>query len=163
LRFVSIILLLLTALLVGLDRQTKTLLHIFTRTADYKSLDALYDVVWIDTAGAAYCLLQLVRICKLPSNLNAAWGIYFFDLIAAYVIFAGNVAALQASILALTGESSFQWMKQCDTYKRFCVEIGVALFFGISAGISMAVTSSISGYHLFRLYSPTKFLSLKPR
>ncbi|PIN20531.1 hypothetical protein CDL12_06773 [Handroanthus impetiginosus] len=90
-----------------------------------------------------------------------AWGIYLLDQAATYLIFAANTAAAQGSILAVTGEKSFQWMKLCNTYTRFCHQIGGALLCGYIAAILMIITSSISAYALFRLYSPKQFLLLK--
>ncbi|CAI9779642.1 unnamed protein product [Fraxinus pennsylvanica] len=80
---------------------------------------------------------------------------------AAYIVFAANSAAAQASMLAVTGESSFQWMKVCNRFTRFCIEIGGALLCGYFASIFMVVISSVSAYNLFRFYSPKQFLLLK--
>ncbi|KAL0453473.1 UNVERIFIED_CONTAM: CASP-like protein 2C1, partial [Sesamum latifolium] len=82
---------------------------------------------------------------------------------ASYVVFAATTAGVQASALALTGEKSFQWMKLCNKYTRFCFQIGGALACGYIAAILMVITSSISAYALFRLYSPKHFLLLKGR
>ncbi|KAI3444146.1 hypothetical protein Pfo_000811 [Paulownia fortunei] len=169
LRILSTLLLALAACLVGFDTQTKDLFHLVTKKATFRDLNALYVIVWIDTAGAVYNLLQLFRSYILPgfrkdptaSYRYLAWGIYLSDQAAAYVVFAANMAAVQGSSLAVTGEKSFQWMKLCNSYTRFCIQIGGALLCSCTAAILMAITSSISAYALFRLYSPKNFLLLK--
>ncbi|KAK6136964.1 hypothetical protein DH2020_029291 [Rehmannia glutinosa] len=172
LRILSTVLFALTACLVGFDTQTKVLFYTLTNKATFKDLNALYVIVWIDTAVAVYNLLQVLRSYILPGfrkDLKASyrylrWGIYLLDQgfqAAAYVVFAATMAAVQASTLAVTGEKSFQWMKVCNRYTRFCVQIGGALLCGSIAAILMAITSSISAYALFRHYSPKKFLQLK--
>ncbi|KAF6150589.1 hypothetical protein GIB67_013150 [Kingdonia uniflora] len=80
----------------------------------------------------------------------------------AYVSYATNLAAAQASILAITGSSQLQWMKLCNIYTRFCFQIGGGLLCGFLASLLMAVISSISAFNLFRFYSTKEFLVLKP-
>ncbi|KAH6779439.1 hypothetical protein C2S52_010676 [Perilla frutescens var. hirtella] len=92
-----------------------------------------------------------------------AWGIYLLDQVGAYVVFAANTAAVQASTVAISGEKSFQWMKLCNRFTRFCFQIGGALICGYVAAVLMAITASISAYSLFRIYSPKHFLLLKEK
>lgn len=80
-----------------------------------------------------------------------------------YITFAANTAAVAASVLAITGADNFAWMKLCNKYTRFCIQIGGALLCGYFASIFMAILSSISAFNLFRLYSPKQFLLLKPK
>jgi uncharacterized protein (TIGR01569 family) len=88
---------------------------------------------------------------------------YFYKLkqVAAYITFAANLAALEGSVLAVTGAKEFQWMKICNRFTRFCNQIGGALICGFVASLLMAVISSISAFILFRLYSPKRFLLFK--
>ncbi|XP_051120981.1 CASP-like protein 2C1 [Andrographis paniculata] len=174
-RSVSTAMLVLTACLVALDTQTKIIILTFAKKATFTDLNALYVLVWIDAAAASYNLIQLLRSYMMPrfrqqqqqhqlvscNYLAWAWATYLSDQATVYVVFAANTAATQASILAITGEKSFGWMKLCNRYTRFCMQIGGALFCGYVAVILMAITSSISGYALFRHYSPKHFLILK--
>ncbi|KAL2534781.1 CASP-like protein 2C1 [Abeliophyllum distichum] len=169
LRVFATVFLVLTACLVGFDTQTKILFYSVVRKATYRDLNALFVLVWIDSAAAAYNLLQLFRCYLWPvskedltSNYKyLAWGFYLLDQAAVYIVFAANSAAVQASMFAVTGESSLQWMKLCNRFTRFCTQTGVALLCGYFASIFMAVISSISAYNLFRFYSPNQFLLLK--
>ncbi|CAA0809708.1 CASP-like protein 2C1 [Striga hermonthica] len=162
LRIISVVMLALTACLVAFDSQTKTLFFTLTKTATFRDMNALYVIVWIDTAVATYNLLQLLRGYMLPgfrkdltpSHRFVGWAVYLLDQVATYTVFAGNTAAVQASMLAVTGEKSLQWMKVCNKFTRFCTQIGGALLCGYVAAILMVITSSISAYGLFRLYSP---------
>lgn len=81
---------------------------------------------------------------------------------AAYTVFGATAAAVQGSTIAITGEKSFQWMKLCNRFTRFCFQIGGALICGYVAAVLMAITASISAYSLFQFYSPKRFLMLKP-
>jgi len=81
--------------------------------------------------------------------------------IAVYITFAANTAALEASMIAVSGAEAFQWLKLCDRFRRFCVQIGGALLCGYAASFLMALISSVSAYNLFRFYSPNWFLRFK--
>ncbi|CAN1222820.1 CASP-like protein 2C1 [Linum grandiflorum] len=61
----------------------------------------------------------------------------------------------------MTGESDMQWLKWCDKFTRFCVQIGGGLLSSFLSSILMSLLSFISAFRLFRLYSPNRFLRLK--
>ncbi|XP_015876203.3 CASP-like protein 2C1 isoform X1 [Ziziphus jujuba] len=169
LRICSVLVLVLTACLVGLDTQTKRFTF-FERKATFRDLQALSILVDVASVAAGYNLLQLIRCSVLSarfdvnwkgSHIYLAWVCFLLDQIAIYITFAANSAALQASLLSLTGAKDFQWMKLCNTFTRFCFQIGGGLLSGFSACLLMAAMSSISAFNLFRLYSPKRFLFLK--
>ncbi|KAI8014817.1 CASP-like protein 2C1 [Camellia lanceoleosa] len=171
LRLSSTLLLVLTACLVGFDTQTKVIFLSTVRKATFRDLNALMALVCIDSVAAAYNLLQLLRCfvsCSFKANqmqsyLCLAWVCFLLDQATVYLVVATNSAALAASFLAITGASNLQWMKLCDKYTRFCIQIGGALLCGYAASLSLALISILSGYSLFRLYSPKRFFLLKAR
>lgn len=83
--------------------------------------------------------------------------------IAVYLTFAANTASFEAALLALTGSEALQWMKVCNKFTRFCVQMGGALLCGYVASILMALISTTSAYRVFRMYSPKWFLRLKSK
>ncbi|KAL6331856.1 hypothetical protein AAG906_020203 [Vitis piasezkii] len=171
LRLFAILVLVLTACLLGFDTQTKLLFSTIKKTATFRDLGALQVVVYVDSVAAGYNLLQLGRgfiSAKLKGKLinvsyvTLPWVCFLLDQAAVYTVFSANTAALQASIIAVTGESSLQWMKVCNRYTRFCIQVGGALLSGYLASLLMVLLSSLSAFSLFRLYSPKQFLLLKP-
>ncbi|KAF5461767.1 hypothetical protein F2P56_017840 [Juglans regia] len=167
LRLSAILFLVLTACLVGLDAQSKRIFYT-ERKATFKDLDALMVLVYVESAAACYNLLHL---CKRSIStwfegyskwsLCVSWVILLVDQVAAYITFGANLAALQSAVFAVTGEKDFQWMKLCNRYSRFCIQIGGGLLGGFVASLLMALLSSISAFDLFRHYSPKRFLFLK--
>ncbi|CDP02964.1 unnamed protein product [Coffea canephora] len=154
--------LVLTACLVAFDSQTKLLFYSMVRKASFRDLKALSILVWVASAAAAYNVLQILRSRLFPQmGKNLAWFGYLLDQAVAYLVFAANSAALQGCVFAVSGQSNFGWMKVCDKYTRFCIQIGGALICGYAACLAMAVISALSAYGLFRLYSPKHFLQLK--
>ncbi|ONI27458.1 hypothetical protein PRUPE_1G088100 [Prunus persica] len=170
LRLCAVLVLVLTACLVGFDSQTKYLIFIY-RKATFRDLKSLSVLVYVVSVAAGYNLLQLGKCSKSAwckenlkgSNIYVAWLCFLLDQVAVYVTFGANSAALEASVLAIKGAQDFQWMKLCNKYTRFCFQIGGALACGYVACILMAWISLISAFNLFRLYSPKQFLLLKGR
>ncbi|KAL3535359.1 hypothetical protein ACH5RR_003820 [Cinchona calisaya] len=166
LRLFATFLLVLSACLVAFDSQTKLLFYSILRKASFRDLNALFVLVCIDSAAAAYNVLQILRCSIFPSpkvDKNLAWLCYLLDQAVVYLAFAANSAALQGSLFAITGQNNFQWMKLCNIYTRFCIQIGGALVCGFIACLVLAVISALSAYSLFRLYSPKHFLQLKAK
>ncbi|KAH8482007.1 hypothetical protein Peur_068403 [Populus x canadensis] len=168
LRGIAILLLVSTACLVGLDSQTKFVI-VYEKEVTYKDLHALVVLVYVDAVAAAYNLLQLCR-CSVSalsqgnfkgSYRYLSWACFVLDQLAAYTTFAAHSAALQHSVLVITGAKVFQWMKWCNRFTRFCFQIGGALTCGYIASVLMVMISFISAFNLFRLYSPKHFLRLK--
>ncbi|RXH78833.1 hypothetical protein DVH24_002351 [Malus domestica] len=169
LRLSAVLILVLTACLVGFDTQTKYVIF-FYRKATFRDFNALLLLVYVVSVAAGYNLFQVgkssLSACfkpnlKVRTNIYLAWICFLLDQMAVYVTFGANSATFQASLLAVTGQEDFQWIKLCSKYTRFCFQIGGALTCGYAACIAMAFISSISAYNLFRLYSPKQFLQLK--
>ncbi|XP_028775364.1 CASP-like protein 2C1 [Neltuma alba] len=169
LRVSAILVLVLTACLVAFDSQTKVIIYTITKKATYKDLEALKILVYVTSAAAVFNFLQ---ICKhlVPafsggkSNgylLYLAWFCFLLDQVGVYVTFGSNTAAMEAATIALNGAKALQWLKVCDKFTRFCIQIGVALLCGYVASFIMAIISCVSAYNLFRLYSSSSFLRLK--
>ncbi|KAE9602412.1 putative casparian strip membrane protein [Lupinus albus] len=171
LRVSGIIVLVLTACLVAFDNQTKVIFLTIEKKATYKDMNALKILVYVTSAAAGYNMLQLCKYFVLAyswgkfkgSYIYMAWISLLLDQVAVYITFAANSAAVEASVLAITGSETFEWMKVCNRFTRFCFQIGGAVLFGYVASIIMALISTISTYKVFRMYSPKCFLRLKTR
>ncbi|KAI4335435.1 hypothetical protein L6164_014079 [Bauhinia variegata] len=171
LRISAILVLVLTACVVAFDTQTKAIIFTIEKKASYRDLYALKILVYVTSAAAGYNLLQL---CKYPalayfggifkgSYMIVAWISLLLDQIMVYVTFAANSATFEAAMLGVTGAEALQWMKVCNKFTRFCIQIGGALLCCFAASILMAIMASVSAYKLFRMYSPNWFLRLKTK
>ncbi|MCL7028787.1 hypothetical protein MKW94_027399 [Papaver nudicaule] len=157
LRLMSIVLLVITSCLVALDTETELVFGVLRRKATVKDLDVLGVLVIVESVAAGYNFIQLLRCFFITTSFKTspklAWFCFLLDQIAAYVSFATNSAAAQASLLAITGATVFQWLKLCNIYTRFCFQIGGSLGCGFLASLLMVVISCISAFNLFRHYS----------
>ncbi|XP_062078644.1 CASP-like protein 2C1 [Humulus lupulus] len=167
LRISAVLVLVLTASLVGSNTQTKVL--IVRQKATFRALDALYVSVYVYSIAAGY---NLLRLCNIPAwfhpnnnfkglNLALAWASFLLDQAVVYVTFGATTAATQASIMAITGQKEFQWMKLCNRFTRFCIQMGGAMLCAYLACFLMILITSFSAFNLFSHYSPKQFLLLK--
>ncbi|XP_065850440.1 CASP-like protein 2C1 [Euphorbia lathyris] len=170
LRIFAILMLVMSACLLGFDSQTKTIAYLQKRVT-YKDLKSLFVLMNIACVAAVYNILQLSKYYILNrwykgnlkgSNRYLAWFCFFFDQIAVYVTYAATTAAVGESLIAVTGVEIFQWMEWCNKFTRFCFQIGGVVFCCFLAFLLMASISFISAFNLFRLYSPKHFLHFKP-
>ncbi|XP_039142326.1 CASP-like protein 2C2 [Dioscorea cayenensis subsp. rotundata] len=131
LRVASIVLATMSALLVGLDTQTKTILFI-PKKATAKDLQALWVVLIIASVAACYQVTRLFCVAFVwwvnrpcLSSKLVAWICLLLEQAITYMMFVETVAATQASIVALKGVMEpFYWSKLCNIYTRFCIQIG---------------------------------------
>ncbi|KAK9130161.1 hypothetical protein Sjap_010648 [Stephania japonica] len=171
LRFLCIAFLVTTACIVRVDSETKPIFGGLEKKATISDLPSLKTYVIVVSAVAGYHLIQLtlclirIRFEKKPRGFNKvmAWTSFFTDQIVSYVSFATTLAATQLAILAITGADEFEWLKLCNIYTRFCVQIGGGIFCSSVANFLMWSMASISGFNLFRFYSWTNFLALKTK
>ncbi|OIV99802.1 hypothetical protein TanjilG_26140 [Lupinus angustifolius] len=150
------------AFLVAFDTQTKVIVLTIEKKATYKDVNALKILVYITSVSAGYNMLQLCKHAAWTysgsefkgSYISVAWISLLLDQMAVYITFASNSAALEGSVLAITGSQTFEWLKVCNRFTRFCFQIGGAVFCGYVASILMALISTISAYKVFRMYLP---------
>ncbi|KAK1414058.1 hypothetical protein QVD17_29796 [Tagetes erecta] len=171
LRVCVTLVLLTTACLVRFDSQTSLIFTSYSKTATFRDMNDLFVLVFLDIAAAGYNIILLVIRRLLSSRLkpdmrgsykHLAWFTFLFDQAVAYLILASNSAGLVASIYAITGDKHHLfWMKLCNKFNRFCIQVGGALLCGYVAFLLMVAISLLSGYGLFRHYSPKTFLVLK--
>ncbi|CAL0325580.1 unnamed protein product [Lupinus luteus] len=162
LRISAILILVLAACLIAFDTQTKVIVFTIEKKATYKDVNALKILVYITSVAAGYNMLQLCKHSAWAysgskferSYISMAWISLLLDQMAVYITFASNSAALEASVLAITGSQTFEWIKLCNRFTRFCSQIGGAMFCGYVASFIMALISTISAYRVFRMYSP---------
>ncbi|XP_039131944.1 CASP-like protein 2C1 [Dioscorea cayenensis subsp. rotundata] len=112
LRLISMVLATMTALVIGLSTQTKTVFFI-EKKATAKDLQPLWIAIIVASVLAGY---QLIQLCKCLAStwlslsettckctLLLAWLSLFLDQGTTYLMFASTVAATQASMIAVTG------------------------------------------------------------
>lgn len=160
LRLVSLALTAVTALLLGLDRQTKQIIFTVERTADVRSLRALWVLTLTASAAAGYNLLQLGKCVavakfardKVPCRRWEAWLCFALDQVAMYAVLATAASAMQGSLVAVVGSREMQWTKICNIYTRFCHQVGGGLVCAMGATAFMTMVSMLSSQHLVQLY-----------
>ncbi|KAH9623692.1 hypothetical protein KSS87_003852 [Heliosperma pusillum] len=170
-RLFAFLTLFLAALITVIDSESKMLFGYYKQTASYKLVTIARMYVYVHFIGAGYSLFQFVRCLALTSDQGdqlsfsrhtQKWSHFSLDQVLVYLVFATNCAISDVAYIVLAGSEAFQWMKLCNKFTRFCVQIGGAIFCGLTATVLLVVISGISTFNLFRWYSPNS-LCLKPK
>ncbi|XP_074275835.1 CASP-like protein XL3 [Silene latifolia] len=171
-RLFAFVTLFLAALIVVVDSESKMIFGYYKQTASYKLVTIARMYVYVHFIGAGYSLFQFVRCLALTtddqgdhltfSSHMQKWTHFSLDQVMVYLIFATNCAISEIADMVLMGSEVFQWMKLCNKFTKFCVQIGGAILCGLTATLLLAVISGISTFNLFRWYSPNS-LCLKPK
>lgn len=70
-------------------------------------------------------------------------------------------AAIQASLVAITGVKPLQWRKVCNVFTRFCDQVGGGITCALAASLAMSILAAISANRLFRSHYALKRASPK--
>ncbi|KAA8535576.1 hypothetical protein F0562_030579 [Nyssa sinensis] len=111
LRLSAILLLALTAFLVGFDTQTKLIFSSISRKATFRDVNAFVALVWIDSLAAGYNLLQVFR-CYLSFPFKGdLMGFIHTSCLGLFLIRSGGGLHCICSELCCTGgfTSSSNW------------------------------------------------------
>lgn len=171
LRLLACCVLVIAACLIRTNAETELVFGVYEKKAAYKSIHVFIIQLYVNLVSAGYNLVQLTRCLYygelsgkraiFSSYVGLPWLCFFLDQITVYLVFATNCASSSGSFIAVTGNNTMGWMKLCNTYTRFCTQVGAFLLCGYVASLLLAVVSSISALNLFRLYSPKQFMYLK--
>ncbi|XP_076959392.1 CASP-like protein 2B1 [Bidens hawaiensis] len=115
------------ALLVATDTQVKQILSIQKR-AKFTDMKSLVFLAVANGIAAACSLVQILRCVvtggSVVLNKPLAWLIFSADQVMGYVMVAAIAAAGQSAVFAKVGEAEVEWMAICDTYGKFCNQVG---------------------------------------
>ncbi|XP_072968488.1 CASP-like protein 1E2 [Typha angustifolia] len=160
LRIVVVATTLVAAVVLAVDRQSKTVsislvptLPPLAVTVTAKSTDSspfIYFIVANCITSACSALSLLISIAKRARNRNnVIMSMAFVDLLVVAVLFSGIGAAATFGVLGERGNSHVRWNKVCDVYDKFCakgmISIGVSLVGGLAQ--LLLVMLSIVGLH----------------
>lgn len=173
LRLSAALILVLAAMLIRTNSETKLIYGLYENTAKSKDLRAFMISEYVFLAAASYSFLHTIR-CFFSSSAKGftepkstvsvnflPWLSLVLDQVTAYLVFASNIAAAAGAAMAITGSDSLQWIKLCNIYTRFCYQAGGHIGCGAVASLLLAIVAGLSAFNVFSFYSPKHFLALK--
>ncbi|XP_021728893.1 CASP-like protein 1E1 [Chenopodium quinoa] len=160
LRVLALILTLIAAILLGVNKQTKIVpikispdLPAFNVPVSAKSSYAsafVYSVV----ANSIACALAAISIGLTFISMKGGRGfmrliIIIVDLILVALLFSSIGAAGAVGLLGYNGNSHLRWNKVCNVYGKFCHQVMASLALSLLGAISflLLVTLAISKLH----------------
>ncbi|KAG8370042.1 hypothetical protein BUALT_Bualt14G0076500 [Buddleja alternifolia] len=146
LRFLAVALSLAAAVVLGLDKQTKTVAVTLVPTlppvnipvvAKWHHLSAfVYFVVANAIACGHAAISLLLTLANKGTNKGISILIIILDLIMVALLFSGIGSALAIGLMGYEGNSHVRWPKVCNVFGKFCNQAAAAI--GLSGATSLA-------------------------
>ncbi|KAJ1412661.1 Casparian strip membrane protein [Sesbania bispinosa] len=159
LRFLCLSLTLIATIIVGADKETKTISYAgmqFTATAKWEYMSAIVFFLVSNAIGCSYAAVSLVISAMARSNStgnNIKTAAFFMltvlDLVMMALLFSANGAAGAVGVLGQKGNSHVQWMKVCNVFDAYCRHVTAALVLSI---IGSSVFLLLVVHSVFKLH-----------
>ncbi|XP_023547703.1 CASP-like protein 1E1 [Cucurbita pepo subsp. pepo] len=158
LRFVAMILTLAAAVVIGVDKQAKTVSLQLTAalpplripvTARWHYSSAFVYFVVVNAIACSYAAFSLVLSAVIKGKGRRSFirsAITVMDLLTVALLFSGFGAAAAVGVIGLKGNSHLNWNKICDVFGRFCGQGAASLLLsllGATSFLSLAVLSAL--------------------
>ncbi|XAR54593.1 hypothetical protein NMG60_11029803 [Bertholletia excelsa] len=145
LRLMALVLTLLAAVLLAVDRQTKVVpirvistlppVHV-PITAKSHYLSAFVYFVVVNAVACAYVAFSLVlTLAASGGKRGLTLMITILDLVMVGLIFSGNGAAGAIGVIGYEGNSRVRWNKVCNVFSKFCHLVAIALISSLLGGV----------------------------
>ncbi|KAH6756181.1 hypothetical protein C2S53_004280 [Perilla frutescens var. hirtella] len=137
LRFFALALTLTAAVVLGVDKETKTVPVTLVPTLPPVNVPLtskwhyLSAFVFLVVANAIACGYAAISLLLTLANMNGKKGItmiiIFFDLVMVALLFSGVGAAAAIGIMGYQGNSHVRWNKVCNVFDKFCAQAAAAV------------------------------------
>ncbi|XP_008458485.2 CASP-like protein 1E1 isoform X1 [Cucumis melo] len=160
-RFVAMILTLAAAVVIGVDKQTKTVplqlaaslppLHVPV-TARWHYLSSFVYFVVANAIACSYAafslVLSLLNKGKCRGFIRSA--IIVMDILTVALLFSGFGAAAAVGAIGWRGNSHLNWNKMCNVFGRFCGQGAASLLLSLLGAMAFLSLSLLSAFRLQR-------------
>ncbi|KAI3469437.1 hypothetical protein Pfo_026100 [Paulownia fortunei] len=146
LRFLALALSLAAAVVLGVDKETTTVVLTLVPTlppvnvpvtAKWHDLSAFVFFVVANTVACAHAAISLLlTLANRGGKKGITMMVILFDLVMVALLFSSVGAALAIGLMGYEGNSHVQWKKVCNVFGKFCDQGAAAL--GLSGGASLA-------------------------
>ncbi|XP_022138619.1 CASP-like protein 1E2 [Momordica charantia] len=156
LRLVALLLTLAAAVVIGADKQTKTVplqlaaalppLYVPV-TARWHYLSALVYFVVANAIGCSYAALSLLlSAVNKGRSRSLRSAIIVMDILTVALLFSGVGAAAAVGVIGRNGNSHLKWNKICNVFGRFCGQGAASLLLsllGATSFLSLVVLAAL--------------------
>ncbi|CAI0626937.1 unnamed protein product [Linum tenue] len=159
LRAGALLLTLAAAIVLGINKQTKTVpVQIISTmppvnvpvSAKWHYLSAFTFFVVCNAIACAYAFFSL--LLALIGKKGAAAATVILDLLTVALLFAGNGAATAVGLIGYKGNSHVRWNKVCNVFDRFCHQVAAALGLSLVGSVLFVLLVLVAVVRLHRKY-----------
>ncbi|KAK7259434.1 hypothetical protein RIF29_25041 [Crotalaria pallida] len=141
LRFLGLSLTLVATIIVGVDKETKSIYYAgmhFEATAKWEYMSAIVFFLVTNAIACSYATASLIITAMARSNGNnnnvttlLDLVVTMLDLVIMGLLFSANGAAAAVGVIGQNGNSHVQWMKVCNVFDAYCRHVTAALVLSI--------------------------------
>ncbi|XP_052208026.1 CASP-like protein 1E1 [Diospyros lotus] len=157
LRVAGMVLTLVAAVVLGVDKQTKVIpvsvvstlppLNVPV-TAKWHYLSAFVYFVVVNAAACAYGAISLVVALGRRGGGNRrgimAVAIALLDVVMVALLFSGNGAAAAIGVMGYKGNSHVRWEKVCNAFGKFCHQVAAGIVLSLLGSVAFLLLPVIS-------------------
>ncbi|GAB4843565.1 hypothetical protein Ancab_013530 [Ancistrocladus abbreviatus] len=162
LRFLAMLLTLAAALLLGLDKQTKTVAASFgtitlnvPATAKSSYLSAFMYFVAVNSIACAFAALSILFLLANKGSKASMLALLTVlgDMIMVGLLFSGNGAAIAIGLMGKKGNTHLQWKAVCSVFGKFCDIVMVAFVLSLLGSVVYLLLVGITICRLHKRYN----------
>ncbi|OMO53717.1 hypothetical protein CCACVL1_28409 [Corchorus capsularis] len=160
LRVLALLLTLVSAIVLGVDRQTKVVpVQIApnlppVNVAAQAKWHYLSAFVYSFVSNIIACSYAAISILIAMGTRNGKKGlaaiIILVDLIMVALLFSSNGAALAIGLMGYKGNSHVQWNKVCNVFDKFCDQVAVSIVLSLLGSIAFVFLVAMAAISLHK-------------
>ncbi|XP_048136177.1 CASP-like protein 1E1 [Rhodamnia argentea] len=155
LRLLAMALTLAAAVVLGVDKQTKTVpvqvgsglppLHVPV-TAKWHYLSAFVYFVVANAVASGYAALSLLLLFanKAGKSRALASAVAIADIIMVALLFSGSGAATAIGVIGHDGNSHVQWGKVCNVFDKFCDRVAISIVLSLVGSLAFVIMGGLA-------------------
>ncbi|CAK9145524.1 unnamed protein product [Ilex paraguariensis] len=160
LRVLALVLTLVAAVVVGVDKQTKVVPVTLgpslptvnvAATAKWHYMSAFVYFVVANAIASSYAGISLIlTLANRSGKKGLSMLIIILDLVMIGLLFSGNGAATAVGVLGYEGNSHVQWNKVCNMFGKFCQQISAAIILSLLASVVFLLLVGMAAFNLHK-------------
>ncbi|KAF8042303.1 hypothetical protein BT93_A0814 [Corymbia citriodora subsp. variegata] len=155
LRLLAMALTLAAAVILGVDKQTKTVpvqvaaglppLNVPV-TAKWRYLSAFVYFVVANAIACSYAALSLLLLLanKAGKSRALASAVAIMDIIMVALLFSSGGAATAVGVIGRQGNSHVQWGKVCNVFDKFCDRVAISIGLSLLGSINFVIMGGLA-------------------
>ncbi|XP_040996122.1 CASP-like protein 1E1 [Juglans microcarpa x Juglans regia] len=162
LRLLALALTLVSAITIGLSKQTRVVRAVVVASlpplyvpvpARWHYISAFVYFLVANVIACSYATLSLVLVLisrKRPGDMNSILHsmILVLDILMVALLFSCNGASMAIGIIGYRGNTHLRWQKICNLFERFCGQVAASIAVSMAGAMMFILMVAFSGLRL---------------